>query len=281
MNGLVVLLVLVVVTVGTVSVYLLSNTGVEEESVPLDYETRGRENPYPSLNFTIDCSRLENEFQDDCREFIHNQENLVYPELERITGIDLRWCYDTINYTIHPESFQSLGGLEMHGSFLGRRSTAEIQYMAQVSVDSRCKTDAHELVHAFDNCIGGMGGNTEVTAVALAEVVRKKLCPGEGGTYNLSRILGCIIPRIAFIEDPNIIDIRPYYDCLAAQASMIYYGDEEFFRKFYERLLQEPIRELKDGAIITEAIIYASDKIDENVTIHCLDDSGQPLMLDY
>ncbi len=252
-----------------------------------DYETRGRKNPYPFLNFTIDCSLLEDEEQEDCQEFIYNQENVIYPEMKTLTGIDLRWCYDTINYTIYPdESVPTYGsGVDPpRGAFSAGSSSANLKYISGVSIHSRCNMASHELTHAFDNCIN-MGNLWELTAVVVGGTVEKKLCPGWKIPYNLSKILNHIIPRSAYIEDPlenpNIINMRPYYACLTAQASVIYYGDEEFLRKFYERLLQEPLRLNKEGYIITEAIIYASDEIDENVTIHCLDDYGHPLVIDH
>ncbi len=280
-----VLLVLVAVVITSGCVNELIYTGVREERIPLDYETRGRENPYPSLNFTIDCSRLENESQDDCREFIRNQETLVYPELERITGIDLMWCYDTINYTIYTgENIPEYGsGVEPpKGAFSSRGSSANMGYVSKVSVHSRCKMASHELTHAFDNCIN-MGGLSELTAVVTGGAAEKNLCPGWKIPYNLSRILQHIIPRRVLTRDrpPSFINEFLYYDCMAAQASVIYNSDEEFLHKFYERLLQEPLGLNKDGYLITEAILYASDEIDENVTRHCLDDSGQPLVLEH
>ncbi len=280
----VLLVFVVVVAAGMVSIYLISNIRTEDPYVyqflddKVDDEVWGdkrRGNPYPALNFTIDCSRMDNESQDDCREFLYNQESVLYPEMEKMTGIDLRWCFHTVNMTVYPREELKKVCSERAGACASQNKSAGIAYIKYspfLIINYECKMDSHELHHIFDKCVS-TAEHRELMTVAGGRV-EKRLCPDFEYPHNLHTLY-----HLQIMNDSD--DDFEVKDCPSAQAYVIYNSDEEFFHEFYERLLQKKLDAPKKGTSITEAIIYASDEIDENITKHCLDNSGQPLVLEH
>lgn len=247
MKKMIIFLVLIIAAI--ISIFMIQQIRTEkDEEAVYDWDKR-RANPYPSLKFVLDCSRLSDEYQKDCQTFLYNQEHILYPEMKRITGVDLRWCYDTINMTIYPrgdEAFPCSGG----GGCIGHEpeeSTIHIAYLPQISIHEKCKMDSHELQHVLDSCVSGFY-LPEVMTVA-GGIAEKNLCPEYEFPYNLNSLM-----RDEIVEDDTFV----VKDCLTAQAYTIYNADEEFIHKFYESLLEKPLG-FKKESDITEAIIYASD----------------------
>ncbi len=253
MKRLIIFSVLIAIVVTIVSIYFLSNIGVEEKRPPIDSEIRGIENPYPSLKFEIDCSKLDNESQDDCQEFIYNQEHILYPEMKRITGIDLRWCFDTIKYYIYPEEemikmFCPDGKLCLTGKAGGNSAYRLPEY----SINSKCKMESHETHHVLDNCVSIDTIREPLTWIG--GIAHKNVCPD----YELPHKL----------KDSLVVE-----DCTSAQAYIIYNSNETFIHKFYESLLliDKSLSMGREEVEITEAIIYASNnEIDHNIKKYCL-----------
>jgi len=223
---------------------------------------KNRGNPHPSLKFEIDCSRLSYECQDDCQTFINNQENILYPEMKRITGIDLRWCYDRIKYTIYPTFEVRAGGSASHDG--------NISILPEFSINSPCKMESHELQHLFDFCIEQHGPIIELMTV-VGGMAQKNVCPEYEYPYNLSSLL----ERRIIVENNVKFEVK---DCLTAWGYVIYYSDETFIHKFYEALLRKNLGEPKQAGDITEAIIYASDETDYYIKKYCLGDNERKLL---
>ncbi len=233
-----------------------------------------RGDPYPTLNFTTDCSRLDNESQDDCQTFFYNQEHVLYPEMKKMIGIDLRWCFHTINITMYStreEYIEVCGG---GGACAGvdpnslYRDIAYIAYgpkflpsFASIENDT-CIMDSHELHHVFDSCITFFG-SYEVSTVASGRI-QKRLCPNYEYPYNLHSLYYLQIMN----KSDDDFEVK---DCSTARAYVIYKADEEFFHKYYEWLLKKDLGIPKRDDDITEAIIYASDhEGDYYVKKYCL-----------
>jgi len=257
MKRLIIFLVLVAVIV--TSGCIIQQIGKEEETT---FDDKRRGDPYPSLSFEIDCSRLGNESQDDCQTFLYNMENKLYPEMKRVTGIDLRWCYDTIRFIIYPagEELSAIPGIKA-GGYAGRNGTAaELGYTAEFTIDSPCKIQPHELQHAFDGCIGNYGPLIEVFT-RFGRLIALRLCPDFKEEYNLASFMMHKIVKDEYYE---------VKDCLGAQASVIFYNqDETFIHRFYEKLLRKNLSEPKTETDITEAIIYASNETNYDIKKYC------------
>lgn len=252
-----VIILLVSIAVLFAVVYILSNVSTTSEK-ETTFDDKRRGNPYPSLKFEIDCSRLSNESQSNCQTFIDNMENILYPEMKNITGIDLRWCYDTIRFSIYPTREEiSKGAITRIGGYARLYEIPpELGYISESSTDSTCKMHPHELQHTFDSCISNYGPLTEVFT-RFGRLAALRLCPDFKEEYNLASFMS---RKIVKDDDYEV------KDCLGAQASVIYYNqDETFIHKFYESLLRKNLSEPKTETDITEAIIYAANETDYNL----------------
>jgi hypothetical protein len=98
----------------------------------------------PDLPFTIDCSAMPSERQQDCDAYLATNRDRVYPILRQMTGVDLSKCYKTIRYAILPTDPAPGAG--------GTSSGPVITYNAQYSIDSRYPYDLHELLHSASDC---------------------------------------------------------------------------------------------------------------------------------
>ncbi len=269
----VLLILVVVVAAGMVSIYLISNIRTEDPYVYqfLENEVWGdkrRRDPYPALNFTIDCSRLDNESQDDCREFLYNQENVLYSEMKKMTGIDLRWCFHTVNMIVY-EGDMPCSNPKALGC-AREDETDDIAHIAYSTYDviyNPCKMDSHELQHVFDFCAGIPSPLREATTI-WGNMAGKRVCP----EYQDPRGLDVLLYK-RLREDPEW-GMFKITDCLRTQADVIYNSDEEFMQKFYEWVLQDYLRNPKGEKELSDAIIYAynyeNDSYLNDIKKHCM-----------
>jgi hypothetical protein len=210
-----------------------------------------RSNPYPSLSFNIDCSHLNSKYQDDCQTFITNQEKYIYPELKRLTGINLTWCYDKVSYVIYPTTKELFCNEDEGGCAF---PFGGIQILPEFSINTTCKIDVHQLQHVFDWCIEQNYNIREAMAESVILTTYMSMCP----PYYES-VREEADKKINTLENnPTLIE-----DCKSAQDYAIlkytYNLRDSFLHRFYEWLLQKNLSVEKTESDITEAIYYGSN----------------------
>jgi hypothetical protein len=103
---------------------------------------------HTSVNFTIDCSRLDLETKKLCSSFIQNQACRVFAAYRKITGIDVNRVCPTISYTIYNRAnwrYGTAGGISFR---------CRIEMLADGSLQAKAKSaigpyEVHELLHQF------------------------------------------------------------------------------------------------------------------------------------
>jgi len=210
-----------------------------------------RNNPYPSLSFNIDCSHLSSKYQDDCQTFIINQEKHVYPELKRLTGINLTWCYDKVSYVVYPSAKELFCGEGEGGCAY---PFGGIEILPESSINTTCKIDVRQLQHVFDWCIEQNSNIKETLAKSVILTTYMNMCPPyyESVREEADKTINTLENNPTLIKDCK--DAQNY-----AILKYTYNFRDSFLHRFYEWLSQKNLSVGKTESDITEAIYYGSN----------------------